>query len=90
LNKTITDYTPEPSVVSIEAQSNDTKVKDKKKLVKNPLVGYRIKEFFASFPDTIVFRISHPTFMAFLERSVINKWTEKEQLSNLPQEIRLE
>ena len=28
--------------------------------------------------------------MTFMERSVVNRWTEKEQLSNLPQEIRLE
>ncbi len=86
--RTTTDI-GEPSSISIEGQSNDTKLKSKK-LVRNPLFGYRIKEFFAAFPDTEVFRVSHSTFMTFMERSVVNRWTEKEQLSNLPQEIRLE
>jgi hypothetical protein len=82
----------DPSINSQDAQSNPDlfKLKSNKKYMKNPLFGYHIKEFVACQPGTEVLRVSHPLFITFLERSVINQWTEKEQLSNLPPEIRLE
>lgn len=35
-------------------------------------------------------RVKHNVFMQFLERSVVQNWNEVEQISNFPQEIRLE
>lgn len=63
-----------PSINSQDAQSNPDlfKLKSNKKYKKNPLFGYRIKEFVACQPGTEVLRVSHPLFMTFLERSVIN------------------
>ena len=57
----------------------------------NPLFGYRIAKVASVTPGTVILRVAHRAFMDFLhpELSLYN-WTEKDQNSRFPPDIRLE
>ena len=56
----------------------------------NPLYGYSIESITAVKPNTIVYRIKSSIYERFLHRDVFRNWGEKELISVLPPQIRLE
>ena len=56
----------------------------------NPLFGYKIEKIASAGAGTVILRVRHEAFMDFLHPETIYNWTEKDQISRFPIDMRLE